>query len=107
MQNPRTERLENVRLSIDIQSLKQVLWEKSDGTCLDELITAKAAENAVKWIDTSCMICDCLTKRMNPKVLLDLMDAGQLNLVPTIESQMQKLRKQKQRRENIDAAKNT
>ena len=100
LKNPRTEKLENVRLSIDIQSLKQVLWENSDGTSLDELLPAKAAENAVRWIDTSCMVCDCLTKRMKPTVLLDLMDSGRLSLVPTVESQMQKLRKQKQRREH-------
>ena len=37
LKNPKNERLENVRLSIDILGLKQMLWEKSDGTPLDEL----------------------------------------------------------------------
>ena len=64
LQNPKNERLENVRLSIDIQGLKQLLWEKADGTNLDELLPEDAAENAVRWIDTSRMIVDCLTKKM-------------------------------------------
>merc|ERR1711966_355029 len=72
LKNPKNERLENVRLSIDIQGLKQMLWEKSDGTMLDELMPADVAENAVRWIDTSCMIVDCLTKKMKPDVILQL-----------------------------------
>ena len=68
LHNPKNERLENVRLSIDIQGLKQMLWEKPDGTNLDELEPATIAANTVRWIDTSCMIVDCLTKRMKPTV---------------------------------------
>ena len=89
--------MENVRLSIDIQGLKQLLWETSDGRNLDELQPEDMAENAVRWIDTSCMVVDCLTKRMEPSVLLKLMATGRLDLKPTVESQMMKLRKQKQR----------
>ena len=89
--------MENVRLAIDIQGLKQMLWEKSDGTNLDELEPESIAENAVRWIDTSCMIVDCLTKRMKTDVLTKLMQTGVLDLEPTIESQMLKLKKQKAR----------
>ena len=96
-ENPKNEKLENVRLSIDIQGLKQLLWEKADGTTLDELPPEKAAENAVRWIDTSCMIVDCLTKRMKPELMIKLMASSKLNLVPTPESQLLKLRKQKLR----------
>ena len=74
-----------------------MLWEKSDGTNLDELLPEEAAENAVRWIDTSCMIVDCLTKRMKPDVMIKLMRAGRLSLRPTAESQLLKLRKQKLR----------
>jgi hypothetical protein len=42
--NPKNERLENFRLSIDIQGLKQVLWEKADGTDLEELQPIDVAE---------------------------------------------------------------
>ena len=98
LKNPKNERLENVRLSIDIQGLKQMLWEKTDGTNLDELLPEDVAENAVRWIDTSCMVVDCLTKKMKPDVMLKLMGMGRLNLKPTPESRLLKLRKQKLRK---------
>jgi hypothetical protein len=98
LKNPKNEKLENVRLSIDLQGLKQMLWEKADGTNLDELLPEHAAENAVRWIDTSCMVVDCLTKRMKPDVMLKLIASGRLNLKATPESQLLKLRKQKLRK---------
>ena len=98
LKNPKNERLENVRLSIDIQGLKQMLWEKSDGTPLDELLPENIAENAVRWIDTSCMVVDCLAKRMKPDVTLKLMKDGRLNLRPTLESTLLKMRKQRLRK---------
>ena len=102
LKNPKNERLENVRLSIDIQGLKQMLWEKSDGTNLDELQPEDVAENAVRWIDTSCMVVDCLTKRMKPDVMLKLMKVGRLDLKLTPESQLLKLHKQKLRKKKPD-----
>ena len=75
-----------------------MLWEKTDGTSLDELMPEDVAENAVRWIDTSCMVVDCLTKKMKPDVMLKLMSNGRLNLKPTPESQLLKLRKQKLRK---------
>ena len=97
LKNPKNERLENVRLSIDIQGLKQMLWEKADGTDLDELMPEDVAENAVRWIDTSCMVVDCLTKKMRPDVMIKLIRTGILSLKATVDSQMRKLRKQKLR----------
>ena len=97
LKNPKSQRMENVRLSIDIQGLKQMLWEKSDGTNLDELQPEEVADNAVRWIDTSCMVVDCLTKRMRPDLMIKLMDTGKLCLRATPESQLLKLRKQKLR----------
>ena len=97
LQNPKNERMENVRLSIDIQGLKQLLWEKADGTNLDELLPEEMAENAIRWIDTSCMIVDCLTERMDAGVLLKLMKLGKLDLNPTAESTLLKMKKAKQR----------
>ena len=99
LKNPTNQRMENVRPSIDIQGLKQLLWEKADGSILDELEPENVAENAVRWIDTSCMIVDCLTKKMSPAVLLKLIGERKLSLEPTVESQMLKPRKQKLRRE--------
>ena len=74
-----------------------MLWEKSDGTNVDELEPADIAENAVRWIDTSCMVVDCLTKKMKPDVVLKLIESEVLSLKPTPESQILKMRKQKQR----------
>ena len=55
-------------------------------------------ENAVRWIDTSCMVVDCLTKRMDPSVLIRLMRTGTISLQATVESELSKLRKQKNRK---------
>ena len=97
LRNPKNERMENVRFPFDIQGRKQLLWETSDGKSLDELLPEDAAENAVRWIDTSCMVVDCLTKRMGPDIVLQLKQTGRLDLNPTVKSQMLKLQKQKQR----------
>ena len=97
LKNPKNERMENVRLSIDVQGLRQMLWEKADGTNLDDLMPEDVAENAVRWIDTSCMVVDALTKNMKPDVLLRTMTSGRLSLRPTPEGQLLKLRKQKLR----------
>ena len=97
LKNPKNERMENVRLSIDIQGLKQMLWEKADGTNLDELMPEDVAENAVRWIDTCCMVGNALTKKMKPDVLLKIMTSGRLSLSPIPESQLLKLRKRKLR----------
>ena len=83
LKNPKNERIGNVRLSIDIQGLKTMLWEKVDGTPLDDLMPQATCENAVRWIDTSCMIVVCLTKRMDPTVLIRLMRASTISLQPT------------------------
>ena len=99
LRNPKSERLENVRLSIDIQGLKQMLWEKSDGTNLDELPPIEEAENAVRWIDTSCMIVDCLTKKMRPDTMIKRTSTGRLSLRASAESEMLKLRKKRLRRD--------
>ena len=69
-----------------------MLWEKSDGTVLDDLLPEDVAENAVRWIDTSCMVVDCLTKRMKPDVMLKVMTVGRLDLRPIAESQLLKMR---------------
>ena len=60
----------------------------------------------LRWIDTSSMICDPLTKagthNFNQR-LHECMTTGILNLQPTVESQMRKLARQKLRRKNAEA----
>ena len=47
LKKPKSERVEYVRLSIDTQGLRQLLWDRSAGTNLDELLPDDMAENAV------------------------------------------------------------
>ena len=64
LQKPKSQRMELVRRSIDIQGLQQLLWKRSDGTNLDELLPDAMAQNAVRCIDTSCTGVDCLTRHI-------------------------------------------
>ena len=82
-----------------------MLWETQDGTSLDELLPESTCENAVRWIDTSCMIVDSLAKKMDPSVLLKVMQDGVINLQATVDSAMKKLKKQKARRAKKEAEK--
>ena len=63
-----------------------MLWETQDGKPLDELLPEATCENAVRWIDTSCMIVDSLTKKMNSSLLLKVMEEGKISLQTTVES---------------------
>ena len=58
----------------------------------------KHGADKIRWIDTSTMICDPLTKA-GPKGFADrliaCMTTGVLDLEPTVESQMKKLQQQK------------
>ena len=53
--------------------------------------------NICRWIDTSVLIADCLTKKMKATNLWPAMH-GKLDLAPTPESSLIKMRKQKLRR---------
>ena len=98
LNNPKDEKLTNTRLSIDVAGLKQQLWIKDDGTQFESLPKATEADISIRWVDTSTMACDPLTKRMRPDVLWEVF-AGRLDLTPTPESLLVKFRKQKFRRE--------
>ena len=52
----------------------------------------------IRWIDTSTMIVDPLTKVMKADRLLEALNSGILDLEATAASQMSKLMKQKQRK---------
>ena len=72
-----------------------MLWEDVYGNPLDQLTSDDF--DKVRWIDTSTMIADPLTKNMKPKRLLEFLDTGLLDLEPTPESVVSKMLKQKQR----------
>lgn len=100
--NPIAAGIENKRLEIDLESLRESLWEHPDGRPKYE-ITEDQTDKPI-WIDTSCMPCDPLTKAGTAHFPLRrrrAMSTGILDLVPTVESQLKKLQQQRARMRNI------
>ena len=96
-ENPSILRFPNIwpRKSLDLEDLRQMLWEDELGNPRDALEETSA--DKVRWIDTSTMLADPLTKNMKPNRLLEFLDTGVLDLEPTPESVVAKMMKQKQR----------
>ena len=59
--SPNTKRVDNKRLAIDLSALKQLIWDNRDD-CDEEVDGSKG--DYLRWIDTSAMLSDCLTKTM-------------------------------------------
>ena len=100
--NPIAAGSEDKRLEIDLESLRESLWEDTNGRPKDEITEDQT--DKPRWIDTSCMICDPMTKAGSahfPERLRRAMSTGILNLVPTLESQMRKLQQQRARMSRI------
>ena len=84
------------RLSVDIAALRQLFWQNADEEDQEEL--SAELPDQIRWIDTSKMLVDCLTKNMKTNYLRDTLKSGIYNIVPTAESEVTKLAKQKYRR---------
>ena len=98
--NPVAAGTEDKRLEIDLEGLREYIWEHPDGSIKDYL--EEDQHDKIRWIDTSTMICDPLTKAgpLNfAQRLIETMQTGSLNLEPTAESQLKKLKQQKMRQE--------
>ena len=96
--NPVAQGSKDKRLEVDLGSLRECLWEHNDGRLKDE-ITEQQTDKP-RWIDTSTMLCDPLTKAGPANFSARLraaMTSGVLNLEPTVGSQMKKLQQQKAR----------
>ena len=96
--NPVAQGSEDKRLEIDLESLRECLWEHDDGQLKDEI--TENQKDKPRWIDTSTMLCDPLTKTGPVNFcarLRSAMTSGVLNLEPTVGSQMKKLQQQKAR----------
>ena len=98
--NPAAAGTEDKRLEIDLEGLREYVWEYPDGSLKDYI--TEDQHDRIRWIDTSTMICDPLTKA-GPKGfaerLTTTMSTGALSLEPTAESQMKKLKQQKARQD--------
>jgi hypothetical protein len=102
LQNDTFKRCSDKRLSVEIAALRQML---APDASLRERLSAQD-QDVVRWIDTSTMIADCLTKHMDPQRLMHTLKTGVLDLTPTDSSILQKMKKQKgrQNRVHIDEA---
>ena len=86
------------RLEIDLEALRDGLWFDADGNPKDDWLENQ--HDKPRWIDTSAMICDPLTKAGTDKFhsrLGGVMESGWLNLEATPKSKAKKLSKTKQK----------
>ena len=100
--NPIRAGCEDKRLEIDLDGLREDLWENEDGTLKDAI--EEDQYNKPRWIDTSPMICDPLTKHGNNSLasrLVKTLQTGWLDLTASASSELKKMRQQKARLDKI------
>ena len=68
-----TRHVDSKRLAIDLSALKQLIWDNRDD-CDEEVDGSKG--DYPRWIDTSAMLSDCLTKTMTSCQLTETLSAG-------------------------------
>ena len=98
LQNPVAHGVEDKRMEIDLEGLREYLWEYTDGTPKDYI--TEDQHDKVRWIDTSTMICDPLTKAGGKgfdACLQDCVMTGKLDVEQTVEIKLKKRITQKQR----------
>ena len=102
--SPKNNSVDNKRLAIDLMALRQYVWERNGER--SQYIEHSNGDYP-RWIDTSTMIADPLTKSMDPTRLVNTLTTGKLDLRPTPESlaikeknrQLRKNKKESERRE--------
>ena len=83
------------RLSVDLASLRREIWEK-DGITLSEL-PDEDFEDSIRWVDTSRMLVDSLTKSMHAEDVMQVLQTGYQDLKACPLSVAKKFVKQRQR----------
>ena len=68
-----TEHVGNKRLAIDLSALKELIWDNRDD-CDEEVDGSKG--DYLRWIDTSSMLSDCLSKTMTSCRLNETLSTG-------------------------------
>ena len=81
----RLNAIENKRLAIDLMALRQQIWERDGERTLE---VDHSCGDYARWIDTSVMLADPLTKAMSSEALVKTMMTGQFDMRPTAESLM-------------------
>ena len=89
LRNPTFTKCSDKRLSIDLVALRQKVWLTPDGELREKIGSDQPA------IDTSCLMADCLTKRMRSDRLSGCIRSCWLDLNPTEESVLCKMKEQK------------
>ena len=77
-------------------ALRQMVWLTPDGELREDV--GSDQPDMVRWADTSCMVVDCVTKRMRSDRLSECLRPCWHDLIPTDESVFCKMKKQKGRR---------
>ena len=99
LHNPTPSAGEDKRLEIDILSLHEPIWFDREGQQKDHT-SDEPEDDRIRWIDTSTMIADPLTKN-GPRGFCDRLVAsyqtGTINFQPTEESTMRKMKASKAR----------
>ena len=97
LQKPVTRGIDK-RLGIELASLRQFLWRRRgepapDRRLLEEPPARADRTDLCRWIDTTVMACDCLTKLMKEDFLQEIIETGIWNAMQTAEANAVKLRK--------------
>ncbi len=92
--SPEMNSVDNKRLAIDINALRQLVWER-DGERTH--IVDSTSGDCPRWIDTSTMIADPLTKATACDRMMAVLGTGVLDLQPTPESLAMKARNRESR----------
>ena len=80
--SPNTKQIDNKRLAIDVSALKQlILYNRDD--CDEEVDGSKG--DYPRWIDTSAVLSDCVTKAMTSCRLNETSSTGIFDMRPTEE----------------------
>ena len=85
LMSQRLNTIENKRLAIDLMALRQQIWERDGERTLE---IDHSCGDYPRWIDTSVMLADPLTKAMLPERLVETLRSGLYSMKPTSESLM-------------------
>ena len=85
LMSQRFNAIENKRLAIDLKALRQFIWERSGERTLE---VDCSCGDYPRWIDTSVMLADPLTKAIKSDRLQQTLKTGLFDLRPTAESLM-------------------
>ena len=70
----------NIHQTIALSALKQFIWDNHDD-CDEEVVGSKSSYS--RWIDTSAMLSDCLSKTMTSCRLNETLCTGIFDVKPT------------------------